>query len=100
MRTPIEFTSTYKEMTDTIRRCIRPCWKCKLKDTEACDHCPPSRVLKDIIGMMSYANKKLKEEGINLSKKRKKELSHSTSQVKKEEKKYKNLWEYINSIYL
>ena len=66
MREVHEITSTYRELSETIRSHIRPCFKCEFKNTTQCKHCPPSRVRKDLLALLSYANKKLKEDGIYL----------------------------------
>ena len=71
MREVHQITSTYRELSETIRNFIRPCYKCEFKRTTQCSHCPPSRIRNDLLAVLSYANKKLKEDGIYLCSNRK-----------------------------
>ncbi len=98
MRQPSEFTSTYEEMSETIRYHIRPCWRCEYQRTDACSLCPSSSTREDILGMLSYANKKLKEEGIYLSKTKmqhkKRQSKKATSKRSSQKKVAKFDWDY------
>lgn len=107
MRQPADFTSTYEEMAETIRYHIRPCWRCEYQRTDACSLCPSSSTREDILGMLSYANKKLKEEGIFLSKtkmqpkkKRQPKTKKATQKKPSSQKKSSDEinWEELDSI--
>lgn len=61
----MEIKSTYREMTEWVRN-QRNCYSCDYKHTERCHHCPPPERIKDILCLLSIANKTIKRNGYRL----------------------------------
>ncbi len=55
-----EANCTYREMTETIRRLIRPCFICDKKHSPSCKKCPPKRVKDGILALLAFGNAQAK----------------------------------------
>ena len=66
-------TATYRQMTEAVRN-LRPCFICESKRSQKCKTCTPQFIVDGILSLLSYGNKKAKEEGIYLPTKNHKNL--------------------------
>lgn len=63
MREPKTINATYREVTETARRLIRPCFTCVHKHTEQCHHCPPLRVRNAVFECVRAGYRVLQKKG-------------------------------------
>lgn len=80
-----EIRSTYREMTEWVRS-QRNCFACDEKHTERCKKCPPPQKLKDILCLLSIANKVLKNNGYRLP-------TEENRRIEKVDRKEENYYE-------